>query len=233
MGFIEDPRCGSGPAAILFALRDACSNSITKLFCACFMGYHTIVARYVATWDLAQMCLYETQCQGGVSHHLGWVLTSLKNLPRYGVPGGPRDWTKINLEGRYWKNQAFNTEWNFQSRMKCSFQAPLWPQKNRAWDWNLQSRMKFSNREWKFQARVKTFVSQFCALVRSRSWREHLVLAVEWKLLCVGEWFFSCVRARMNFFDPRSGYRSDSVAVSRTKAPSAAWRGLLLHLPAP
>ena len=38
---------------------------------------------------------------------------------------------KINLEGQYWKNQAFNTEWNFQSSVK------------------------FSNREWNFQARMK------------------------------------------------------------------------------
>ena len=85
---------------------------------------------------------------------------------------------KFNLERRYWKNQAFNTEWNFQSRMVFSFWAPLWPQKNRAWDWNFQSRMKISNREWKFQSRMK--------------------------ISCVGEWFFSCVRARMNFFDPRA-----------------------------
>ena len=43
---------------------------------------------------------------------------------------------KINLERQYWQNQAFNTEWNSQSRMVFSFWAPLWPQKNRAWDWD-------------------------------------------------------------------------------------------------
>ena len=83
---------------------------------------------------------------------------------------------KFNLERQHWKNQAFNTEWNFQSRMVFSFRAPLWPQKNKARDWNFQSRMKISNWEWKFQARMK--------------------------ISCVGEWFFSCVRARMNFLDP-------------------------------
>ena len=80
-------------------------------------------------------------------------------------PEGPRiEKIKFNLERPYGKNQAFNTEWNFQSRMKFSFRAPLWPQKNRAWDWNFQSRMKTSNREWKFQSRMK--------------------------ISCVGEWFF-------------------------------------------
>ena len=43
-----------------------------------FMGYRTMIARYVAKWGVAQMCLCETKCQGGVSHHFGGVLTSLK-----------------------------------------------------------------------------------------------------------------------------------------------------------
>ena len=50
-----------GPAAILFISRDACSDSIAKLFRACFCGggggYRTIIARYVAKWGIAQMCL--------------------------------------------------------------------------------------------------------------------------------------------------------------------------------
>ena len=32
---------------------------------------------------------------------------------------------------------------------------PFLAQKNSAWEWNSQSRMNFSNREWKFQARMK------------------------------------------------------------------------------
>ena len=67
-----------GPAAILFISRDTCSDSIAKLFRACFMGYRTIIARYVAKWGIAQMCLCESQYQGGVSHHFGGVLISLK-----------------------------------------------------------------------------------------------------------------------------------------------------------
>ena len=42
------------------------------------MGYRTIIARYVAKWGIAQMCLCRTKYQGGVSHHLGGVLNSLK-----------------------------------------------------------------------------------------------------------------------------------------------------------
>ena len=30
-----------------------------------FMGYRTIIARYVAKWGIAQMCLCETKYQGG------------------------------------------------------------------------------------------------------------------------------------------------------------------------
>ena len=67
-----------GPVAILFISRDTCSDSIAKLFRACFCGYRTIIARYVAKWGIAQMCLCETKCQGGASHHFGEVLTSLK-----------------------------------------------------------------------------------------------------------------------------------------------------------
>ena len=68
-----------GPAAILFISRDACSDSIAKLSRACFnVGYRTVIARCVAKWGIAQMCLCETKYQGGVSHHFGGVQTSLK-----------------------------------------------------------------------------------------------------------------------------------------------------------
>ena len=83
---------------------------------------------------------------------------------------------KFNLERQYWKNQAFNMEWNFQSRMIFSFHAPLWPQKNR--DWNFQSRMKISNREWTFHARMK--------------------------ISCGGEWFFHAFEWEWFFFDLRA-----------------------------
>ena len=47
-------------------------------FVLVFMGYRTIIARYVAKRGIAQMCLCKTKYQGGVSHHFGAVLTSLK-----------------------------------------------------------------------------------------------------------------------------------------------------------
>ena len=90
--------------------------------------------------------------------------------------------------------------------MKFSFRAPLWPQKNRARDWKFQSGMKISNREWKFQARMK--------------------------ISCVGEWFFSCVRARMIFFDPRALwgfglYRANGRGRSGDKLPEVTQKPFL------
>ena len=46
-------------------------------FVLVFAGYRTMIARYVAKWGIAQMCLCETKCQGGVSvsHHFVGVAT--------------------------------------------------------------------------------------------------------------------------------------------------------------
>ena len=49
-----------------------------NFFVLVFMGYRTIIARYVAKWGIAQVCLCKTKHQGRVSHHFGGVLTSLK-----------------------------------------------------------------------------------------------------------------------------------------------------------
>ena len=49
------------------------------------MVYHTIIVVDVATWGIAQMCLCETKCQEGVSHLLGWVLTSMKGYRNDGI----------------------------------------------------------------------------------------------------------------------------------------------------
>ena len=46
--------------------------------CLLLWGYRTIIARYVAKWGIAQMCLRENKYQRGASHHFGGVLTSLK-----------------------------------------------------------------------------------------------------------------------------------------------------------
>ena len=40
-------------------------------FMLVFMGYRTIIARYVAKWGIAQIRLCETKYQGGVSRHFG------------------------------------------------------------------------------------------------------------------------------------------------------------------
>ena len=75
--------CPRGPAAIRFISRDACSEStsdrIVKLFRACFyIGYCTILARYVAKWAIAQMCLCETKYkEGGIAPFWGSA-----NLPK-------------------------------------------------------------------------------------------------------------------------------------------------------
>ena len=50
---------------MLVISRDTCSDSIAKCFRVCFCGgYRTIIARYVAKWGIAQMCLCETKYQG-------------------------------------------------------------------------------------------------------------------------------------------------------------------------
>ena len=37
------------------------------------MGYRTIIARYVAKWGIAQVCMCETKRHWDVSHHFGGV----------------------------------------------------------------------------------------------------------------------------------------------------------------
>ena len=71
------------PSAILFISRDTCSESIAIFFVFfCFYGYRTVIARYVARWGIAQMCLCQIKYQGRVSHHFGGALTSLKSIAR-------------------------------------------------------------------------------------------------------------------------------------------------------
>ena len=71
-----------GPAAILFISRDTCSDSIAKLSHALVLWGIAHISRdtlqNVAKWGIAQMCLCEAKYQGGVSHHFGGVMPSLK-----------------------------------------------------------------------------------------------------------------------------------------------------------
>ena len=70
-----------GPVAILFISRNTCSDSIAKLFCACFLGYRTVIARYVAKWVIAQMCLCDTKYQGvGGIAQFGWAANVPENV---------------------------------------------------------------------------------------------------------------------------------------------------------
>ena len=59
----------SGPAAILsyraMLIATVSQNSSVLVF----VWYRTIIARCVATWGIAEMCLFETRYQWGVSHH--------------------------------------------------------------------------------------------------------------------------------------------------------------------
>ena len=67
-----------GPAAILFISRDTCSDSIAKLFRACFMGYRTIIARYVAKRVSHRCAFVKLSNNGGYRTIFGGVPTSLK-----------------------------------------------------------------------------------------------------------------------------------------------------------
>ena len=60
-----------GPAAMLFISRDACSDIVlqplSRLFLLWDIAVRTIIARYIATWGIAQMCLCEANYQGGIA----------------------------------------------------------------------------------------------------------------------------------------------------------------------
>ena len=52
-----------------FMSRDTCSDSIIQLFCDCFLGYRTIITRYVAN-GVSHRCAYvRLSAEGGLSHH--------------------------------------------------------------------------------------------------------------------------------------------------------------------
>ena len=64
--------CLRAPTAMLLRSRDACSDSIAKLFCAYFfIGYRTIIARYVAKRGIAQMYRCKIRTKGGYRTILG------------------------------------------------------------------------------------------------------------------------------------------------------------------
>ena len=72
VAFLEAQQRYFSYRAILVAI--VSQNSLVLVF----MGYRTIIARYVAKWGIARMCLCKTKYQGGVSHPFAGVLASLK-----------------------------------------------------------------------------------------------------------------------------------------------------------
>ena len=54
-----------GPAAILSYRAILVAIVSQNSFVLVSMGYRTLIARYVANWDIAQMCLCEIKYQGG------------------------------------------------------------------------------------------------------------------------------------------------------------------------
>ena len=62
----------------------------------------------ISLWGIAQMCLCETKCQGGVSHHFGGVLTS---LTRYCAKLGYRSNSiaiSRDLRPRRWPSSSYS-----------------------------------------------------------------------------------------------------------------------------
>ena len=75
--FEENPLGLRGPATILSYRAILVAIVSQNSFALVLMGYRTTIARHVAKWGIAQVCLCETKCQGGVSRHFGAALTSL------------------------------------------------------------------------------------------------------------------------------------------------------------
>ena len=68
-----------GPAAILFISRDTCSDSIAKRFRACHLWGIAQLSRDTLQNGVSHGCVcVKLSTRGGVSHHFGGVLTSLK-----------------------------------------------------------------------------------------------------------------------------------------------------------
>ena len=76
----DSPHLLRGPAAILFISRDACSDSIAKLFHACFCGGIAQLPRDTLQNGVSHrcVCVKLSTKGGGASHHFGGVLTSLQ-----------------------------------------------------------------------------------------------------------------------------------------------------------
>ena len=130
-----------GPAAILFISRDTCSDSIAKLFRACFHGVSHDDCAILCKMGIAAMCLCETKYNGGLSHHFGGVLASLR---------------KHRATLRAQRSQKKNLDWNCQSRLKISIALEMFnpgpsefPTKSRGL---VGGSLENFNVDWRFQS---------------------------------------------------------------------------------
>ena len=88
-----------------------------------FVGYRTIIARYVAKWCIAEMCLCETKYQRGVSHtfwgsadlpqkvlrDMGYRSDSIANIARYGATKSWGSWAGDSFQTLF---GLFRGSWN-------------------------------------------------------------------------------------------------------------------------
>ena len=79
-------------------------------FLAPDMGYRTIIARYVAQWGIAKMCLCKTKCQGEASHHLGDMLLRARKPWIRRVPTTPDPNTSEKVSRYKWEAYR-DTNW--------------------------------------------------------------------------------------------------------------------------
>ena len=92
-------------------------------------------------------------------------------------PRGPQDWKKLISRDNFAESKL-SIRNSFFNRACFFIPSPSLATENKARDWNFQSRMKFSNWEWKFQARMV--------------------------LSCVGEWLFHAFEQERFFGDLRA-----------------------------
>ena len=69
-----------------------------SLFVLVFLGYRTSIARYVAKWGIALICLCKTRHQEGVSHPVGGLLGWLRKYRAIGGIALSRDMGPLRLQ---------------------------------------------------------------------------------------------------------------------------------------
>ena len=88
------------------------------------MGYRTSIARHVAKWGIAQMCLCEAKCQRGYRTILGECESPLTSIAQYGV--SQRWYRNIARYGATKPPQRIQRVWvvrerNWQPHQDCRY----------------------------------------------------------------------------------------------------------------